>query len=270
MIPILQIDAFTAVAFKGNPAAVCLLDEAKPAAWMQEVAAEMNLAETAFVVPRQGDDGFDLRWFTPKVEVPLCGHATLASAHALWETGRLAASQAARFHTLSGVLTAHRAGDRIEMDFPALRNRSAELPPLLQEALSVTPRTVRVSWRNDGTDGNYLAELETEAAVRELQPNFDLLRRFNQAGVIVTARGDGAPYDFISRYFACHVGVDEDPVTGSAHCLLTPYWAEQLGRTELKAYQASARGGEVNVRLNGDRVILGGAAVTVLRGHLVC
>lgn len=269
-IPILQIDAFTRAAFRGNPAAVCLLDEAKPAAWMQSVAAEMNLSETAFVVPRQSGDGFDLRWFTPALEVPLCGHATLASAHALWETERLSAAQAARFHTLSGLLTARRAPDVIEMDFPALYTRPAELPPLVLQALSTTPRAVQVSWRSDSTDGNYVVELETETVVRELKPDFNLLRQFTKAGVIVTARSNGAPYDFVSRYFACHVGIDEDPVTGAAHCILTPYWAEQLGKNELQAYQASARGGAVNVRLNGDRVILGGAAVTVLRGSLLC
>lgn len=269
-IPILHIDAFTTAAFRGNPAAVCLLNEAKPEAWMQNVAAEMNLSETAFVVPRPAGDGFDLRWFTPTVEVPLCGHATLASAHALWETAALHATQAANFHTLSGLLTARRAQDTIEMDFPALFTRPAALPALIGEALPVTPRHVRVSWRSDGTDGNYLLELATETAVRDLQPDFNLLRQFTKAGVIVTARGDGAPYDFVSRYFACHAGIDEDPVTGSAHCLLAPYWAEQLGKTEFKAYQASARGGQVNVRLNDERVILGGAAVTVLRGSLVC
>lgn len=269
-IPILQIDAFTSEAFRGNPAAVCLLNAAKPANWMQNVAAEMNLSETAFVVPRPAGDGFDLRWFTPTIEVPLCGHATLASAHALWETERLTAAQEARFHTLSGVLTARRANGKIEMDFPALFTRAAELPPLVQEALQVTPRAVRVSWRSDGTDGNYLLELDAEATVRGLKPDFNLLRQFTSAGVIVTARSDGAPYDFVSRYFACYAGIDEDPVTGAAHCLLTPYWAEQLGKTEMKAYQASARGGAVNVRLNGDRVALGGEAVTVLRGSLLC
>lgn len=269
-IPILQIDAFTAEPFKGNPAAVCLLDDSQPAAWMQNVAAEMNLSETAFVVPRQSGDDFDLRWFTPTIEMPLCGHATLASAHALWETGRLAAAKEARFHTLSGLLTARRTGGLIEMDFPALFTRPAELPPLVQEALPVTPRTVRVSWRSDGSAGNYLLELAAEEEVRSLKPNFDLLRKFTTAGVIVTARGDGAPYDFVSRYFACYAGIDEDPVTGGAHCVLTPYWAAQLGKTELQAYQASARGGAVSVRLNGERVVLAGAAVTVLRGHLLC
>lgn len=269
-IPVLQIDAFATEPFKGNPAAVCLLNEAKPAAWMQNVAAEMNLAETAFVVPRQAGDGFDLRWFTPAVEVPLCGHATLASAHALWETERLSTAQEARFHTLSGVLTARRAQGVIEMDFPAIFTRPAALPPLIRKALNVTPRAVQVSWRSDGTDGNYLLELDAEKTVRDLQPDFSRLRQFTNAGVIVTARGDESPYDFVSRYFACYVGIDEDPVTGMAHCMLTPYWAEQLGQTELKAYQASARGGAVNVRLNGDRVALGGSAVTVLRGSLLC
>ncbi len=267
-IPIFQIDAFTSKAFKGNPAAVCLLDEPRPAEWMQSVAAEMNLSETAFVVPRK-DGGFDLRWFTPAIEVPLCGHATLASAHALWEAGRLAQDEEARFHTLSGWLVARRNGDRIEMNFPALFADRAELPKAVEEALEIKPLAVVVNRRKDGADGNYLVELESEATVRNVRPDFEKLRRAVNAGVIITARGDSR-YDFVSRYFACYAGIDEDPVTGSAHCMLAPYWAAKLGKTEMSAYQASARGGEVGVRLDGDRVVLGGDAVTVLRGSLLC
>jgi PhzF family phenazine biosynthesis protein len=267
-IPIFQIDAFTSKAFKGNPAAVCLLDEPRPAEWMQNVAAEMNLSETAFVVPRQ-DGGFDLRWFTPKIEVPLCGHATLASAHALWEAGRLAQDKEARFHTLSGWLIAKRDGDRIEMDFPALFANRAELPKEVEEALDIKPLAVVANRRKDGSDGNFLVELESESAVRDVRPDIEKLRRAVNVGVIITARGD-SKYDFVSRFFACYAGIDEDPVTGSAHCMLAPYWAAKLGKDALSAYQASARGGEVSVTLSGARVILGGIAVTVLRGSLLC
>jgi PhzF family phenazine biosynthesis protein len=267
-IPILHIDAFTSGPFKGNPAAVCLLDEPRPAEWMQNVAAEMNLSETAFVVPRQ-DGGFDLRWFTPKIEVPLCGHATLASAHALWDTGRLAQDKEARFHTLSGWLIASRNGDRIEMDFPALLADLAELPKAVEEALDIKPLAVLANRRKDGSDGNFLVELESESVVRDVKPDFEKLRRAVNVGVIITARGD-SKYDFVSRYFACYAGIDEDPVTGSAHCMLTPYWAAKLGRAEMSAYQASARGGEVTVKFDGHRVILGGNAVTVLRGSILC
>ncbi len=275
-IPIFQIDAFTAEAFKGNPAAVCLLDQSRPgdsSEWMQSVAAEMNLAETAFVTPRAAreageakEEGFDLRWFTPAVEVPLCGHATLASAHALWETGRLAAGAEARFHTQSGLLIARRAGAKIELDFPSLPVHEVALPGEIQEALGATPRFAS----RDNYERNFLLELESEVAVRGLRPNFESLRKRAAAGIIVTARAAASPYDFVSRYFAPYAGIDEDPVTGSAHCSLAPYWAARLGKTEMVGYQASARGGVVGVRLNGDRVILSGEAVTVLRGSWLC
>jgi PhzF family phenazine biosynthesis protein len=250
---------------------------------MQNVAAEMNLSETAFVVPRaaavndgarEGAGEYDLRWFTPAIEVPLCGHATLASAHALWQTERLAETQGARFHTASGVLVCRREGGLIEMDFPALIPQEAELPASLTEALGVTPRKVLRHQRKDGTDGNFLLELDSERTVRGLKPNFEQLRRIADSGIVVTARGDASPFDFVSRYFASYAGIDEDPVTGSAHCMLTPYWAGVLGKAEMMAYQASPRGGHVSVRLvrkdDGDRVFLGGEAVTVLRGSLLC
>lgn len=271
-IPLLQIDAFASQAFKGNPAAVCLLEEAKPADWMQNVGAEMNLAETAFVVPRPalGNEAghYDLRWFTPAIEIPLCGHATLASAHALWQTGRLPETEAAHFHTMSGELICRRTGNLIEMDFPALIAKPATLPDAAIEALNIKPVNVVCHHRLDGSDGNFLIELESETAVRNVKPNFYALGKAADAGFIITARGEA--YDFVSRYFACYAGIDEDPVTGSAHCLLTPYWAKALGKTEMNAYQASARGGEVRVRLAGDRVFLAGEAVTVLSGSLLC
>ncbi|MFN0084793.1 MAG: PhzF family phenazine biosynthesis protein, partial [Blastocatellia bacterium] len=266
--PILHIDAFTREPFGGNPAAVCLMEGPREAEWMQRVAAEMNLSETAFVWPRERGGGFDLRWFTPEIEIPLCGHATLASAHALWETGLLDEGEEARFETMSGPLTCRELDGRIEMDFPALMSIEAKLPRGAKKALGVVPEAVRLHRRANGTDGNYLIELATEADVREAKPDFGALRGFD-AGFIITARGESGR-DFVSRYFAGFAGIDEDPVTGSAHCMLTPYWAEKLGKAEMSAYQASKRGGEIGVRMNGDRVTLIGGAVTVLRGTLAC
>jgi len=258
-----QVDAFTDRAFSGNPAAVCLLPAPRPAEWMQSVAREMNLSETAFLVPRDEPQSFDLRWFTPAIEVELCGHATLASAHVLWETGRLAAAETARFHTLSGVLTAERRED-IELDFPAKPVEEVAPPAGLLEAFGeVTPRFVGKS-RFD-----YLLELETEDLVRRAAPDCARLRTLPVRGVIITAAGDSGPYDFVSRFFAPGAGVDEDPVTGSAHCTLGPYWSGRLGKSSFRAFQASARGGELRVEVAGDRVKLGGRAVTVLRGELV-
>ena len=256
-----QVDAFTDQPFGGNPAAVCILPAARDEQWMRNVAREMNLSETAFL-HRQAD-GFNLRWFTPTVEVALCGHATLASAHVLWEEGHLSADQTARFHTKSGLLTAERKGDWIELDFPATREEPAPAPPGLAEALPV-PFSYVGKNRFD-----YLVELESEDAVRRLEPNFGVLKRIGVRGVIVTSRSNAPAYDFVSRFFAPGAGVDEDPVTGSAHCCLGPFWQQRLGKAEFVAYQASARGGTVRVRVNGDRVILGGQAVTVLRGELV-
>ncbi len=267
-IPILQIDAFTHQPFKGNPAAVCLLDKPEEPGWMQKVAMEMNLSETAFVVPR-ADGGFDLRWFTPTIEVPLCGHATLASSHALWETGKLAADEIARFSTLSGWLTAKRTGETIEMDFPAIFSEPAELPQPLANALGLDPKDVICHRARTKQNGNILLQLKAEESVRELRPDFEFLRGHAASGVIVTARGTSSTYDFVSRFFAGYAGIDEDPVTGSAHCMLGPYWSTRLGKTEMSAYQASARGGEVDVRVLGDRIGLGGRAVTVLRGSLI-
>ena len=259
--PIYQIDAFTDRPFSGTPAGVCLLDAPGDAAWMQLVAREMNLAETAFLCPQA--DGFDLRWFTPAVEIDLCGHATLASAHILWETGRLPEEAEARFHTRSGLLTAQRSGDRIEMDFPATPDRPVDPPKGLVQALGAVPRYVGRS------SFDLLVELESEAWVRDLCPDLLAVRGIDARGVIVTAAAETPGTDFVSRFFAPRVGIDEDPVTGSSHCCLGPYWARRLGKTSLTAYQTSARGGTVYIRLSGDRVCLGGNAVTVFRGEWV-
>ena len=269
--PIYTVDAFTDTPFKGNPAAVCLLDAPQSVEWMLNVAAEMNLAETAFLVERTNagnNDGYDLRWFTPTVEIPLCGHATLASAHILWQTGKLPADATARFHTMSGWLTAQRVGDLIELDFPALASHPAELPDEVIAALGAQPVRATLLKDPSGRDRNYLAEFAEAKTVRELHPSFMQLRSLPY-GVIVTAASDRAEFDFISRYFASAYGIDEDPVTGSAHCALTPYWSAKLGKTEMMAYQASARGGKMQVVLRGDRVLMRGHAVSVVRGTLL-
>ncbi len=258
---IFQVDAFTDKPFAGNPAAVCILSKPRDDAWMQSVAQEMNLSETAFLY--QQSDGFSLRWFTPTVEVSICGHATLASAHVLWETGLLSPKEQARFHTRSGLLTATRSDGGIEMDFPASPERPAEAPPGLTEALGVTPEYVG---RNEF---DYLLQVDSEETVRELAPDFGLLSNVHTRGVMVTAQADSAEYDFVSRFFAPGSGIDEDPVTGSAHCCLGPFWEGRLGKSEFIAYQVSQRGGIVRVRVAGERVYLGGNAVTVLRGKLV-
>ena len=261
--PIVQVDAFADRPFAGNPAAVCVLDAPREPGWMQSVATEMNLSETAFL-ERQDDGGYALRWFTPACEVDLCGHATLASAHVLWQDGHLAPDAEARFQTRSGLLTARRDGEWIWLDFPALPpTLLAEPPAGWAEALDAAPVAVGRS-RFD-----YIVELDSEDVVRALRPDLRAVKAMGARGVIVTARGAAGEFDFVSRFFAPGAGVDEDPVTGSAHCVLTPYWAEKLGKTEMTAYQASARGGVVRVRLAGDRVHLGGQAVTVLRGELV-
>lgn len=261
--PIVQIDAFTSAPFGGNPAGVCLLPGDRDPNWMQLVAREMNLAETAFLRPR-GDGSYDLRWFTPAVEVELCGHATLASAHLLYQDGHIAKDAVARFHTLSGLLTARlQENDAIELDFPAAAPDLFTPPNSLAEALGAAPVAVsknRMDW---------LVELESDATVRQLQPNLERIAALPARGVIVTARSDDPAYDFVSRFFGPAVGVPEDPVTGSAHCGLAPYWGARLGRSTMVGYQASVRGGVVGVELAGDRVRLRGHAVTVLRGNLL-
>jgi len=258
---IYQVDAFTDTPFTGNPAGVCVLPDPRDDAWMQKVAREMNLSETAFLKERA--DGYSLRWFTPAVEVELCGHATLAAAHILWETGLLARHQPARFHTLSGLLTAERRGEAIELDFPATPDEPAEAPEGLADILGAKV----VNFRSSRFD--HLVELESEAAVRALQPDFTRLKSLPVRGLMVTSRAASPDFDFVSRFFGPAVGIDEDPVTGSAHCCLGPYWSRRLGKTEMRAYQASARGGTVGVAVMGDRVRLRGQAVTVLAADLL-
>lgn len=266
--PIAIIDAFASGPFRGNPAAVCMLEEERDAEWMQAVAAEMNLSETAFLVADE-DGGYRLRWFTPAVEVDLCGHATLAAAHYLWENESLAASEQARFRTASGLLTASRMEEGIALDFPAERPVPIAAPEELIQGLGLIPRYVGRN-RMD-----FVVEVDSEETVRSLRPDYALLARVEARGIIVTskgggisANGEGIPYDFVSRAFFPASGVNEDPVTGSAHCALAPYWQRRLRKDDFVAYQASARGGELHVALNGDRVILRGQAVTVLNGSL--
>jgi PhzF family phenazine biosynthesis protein len=259
---VVQVDAFASKPFSGNPAAVVVLEKPLDARWMQNVALEMNLAETAFLVRRQ-DGAFDLRWFTPAVEVDLCGHATLASAHVLWEDGHLEPKSQARFHTKSGILTADRRNGSIVLDFPATPARETEPPDGLVGALGVSARFV-------GKNAfDYLVEVESEAAVRAASPDFGSLAGVKARGIIVTARASSPGFDFVSRFFAPAAGINEDPVNGSAHCTLGPFWAERHGKTSFVAYQASPRGGVVEVEVKGDRILLGGQAVTVLRGELV-
>ena len=286
------VDAFARHPFSGNPAAVCLLQRPAPEQWMQALANEINLSETAFLVPEQvtaperawpvrdggtaspspadPEPAFALRWFTPVTEVELCGHATLASAHVLWETGTLGSDQPARFLTMSGPLTATRIGEWIEMDFPATPAEEAELPPGLLQALGLVERPVFFG----ATRFDYFLEVESEAMLRDLSPDFKRLRELGVRGLIVTSRSHGPAghpdqsYDFVSRFFAPGFGIDEDPVTGSAHCSLGPYWSRKLGKPELVGFQASARGGIVRVRPRGERVTLAGMAVTIMRGEL--
>lgn len=260
---LIQVDAFTNTPFSGNPAAVCLLNKSQEDIWMQKVAQEMNLSETAFILPQA--DGFNLRWFTPAVEVPLCGHATLASAHVLWSEGHLASNQAAHFHTKSGLLIARKQGNWIELNFPANPSVEITAPPELNQALGVPLKSV---WQNSL---GYLVEVESAEIVTQLQPNFELLKTLSISDVIVTTQGDSnSEYDFISRFFAPGLGINEDPVTGAAHCCLAPFWRNKLLKEQFLAYQASNRGGVVKVHYDGGkRVFLSGQAVTVMRGNLI-
>jgi PhzF family phenazine biosynthesis protein len=258
-VTIVQVDAFTSKPFAGNPAAVCVLDAPADEDWMRHIALEMNLSETAFLHPENG--GYRLRWLTPAVEVDLCGHATLASAHVLWEDNHIAPDAEARFHTRSGLLTCKRSGGWIEMDFPAKLAEPADAPPQLSEALGTD---LLYTGRNQF---DYLVEVRDESTLRALKPNHHLLRQLPVRGVIATSRG--TDYDFVSRFFAPGSGIDEDPVTGSAHSALAPFWSKRLGKQEMTGFQASARGGVVRVRMTGDRVSIAGQAVTVLRGDLL-
>ncbi len=262
-IRIVQVDAFTNKPFSGNPAAVCVLSKPAPDEWMRHVAREMNLSETAFLTPHDAG-GFSLRWFTPAVEVALCGHATVASAHVLWEDGHLPAGQQACFHTRSGVLTADQRGDWIELDFPAVVVKPTPAPPELLPALGID----RAAFVGKNAF-DYLVEVDSEETLRALSPNHSALRQVPVRGVIVTARPGGGEFDFVSRFFAPGSGIDEDPVTGSAHCALGPYWSQRLGKSEFTAFQASARGGVVRVTVKGGRILLGGQAVTVMTGELL-
>jgi PhzF family phenazine biosynthesis protein len=259
-IPLLLVDAFTDRAFAGNPAAVCLLPQWRDDRWLQSLAAEMKQSETAYLVPNA--DGFDLRWFTPAVEVDLCGHATLASAHALWEQGVAVANAPIRFATRSGTLTASRREGQIDLDFPLNAEEKVEPPADLLPALGIEAQYVGKS-RFD-----YLIEVESEAVLRKISPDFRRLAQAPVRGTIVTSRSSDPRFDFVSRFFAPACGIDEDPVTGSAHCCLAGYWQKRLGKTEFTAYQASPRGGVVRLRVINDRVILGGHAVTVAKGEL--
>lgn len=261
MLEIVQIDAFTDQPFTGNPAAVCLLKE--PAAeWrMQEIAREMNLSETAFLLAHP--DGYDLRWFTPTVEVKLCGHATLASAHLLWESGAVQPDQPILFHTQAGVLTARKEDAWIELDFPTDPVLPIDPPEILSRALGFEPL-----WVGKGRF-DMLVEAPDEKAIRVAQPNLSLLEGIDARGVIITSQAISPRFDFVSRYFAPRIGVPEDPVTGSAHCTLAEFWQQRLQKDELIGYQVSARGGMVRVRPSGERVLLAGRAVTVLRCELL-
>ncbi|MUG97302.1 PhzF family phenazine biosynthesis isomerase [Scytonema sp. UIC 10036] len=260
---ITQVDAFTNTPFAGNPAAVCVLPAPQSEEWMQKVAQEMNLSETAFLVRQE--DGFYLRWFTPTTEVPLCGHATLASSHVLWSEAHLLPDEIARFHTKSGLLIAKKLGSWIELDFPVNYSEQTTAPSALGEALGVPLKTVLQN------SLGYLVEVESEELVRQMQPNFELLKTLPAADIIVTSSTNSdSEFDFVSRFFAPSLGINEDPVTGAAHCCLAPFWRDRLGKNEFLAYQASSRGGILKVRYDGgDRVYLAGQAVTVLRGELL-
>ncbi|MFA4957103.1 MAG: PhzF family phenazine biosynthesis protein [Candidatus Methanoperedens sp.] len=260
MTLIYHVDAFTNHPFAGNQAAVCILSEPAQEHWMQKVAQEMNLSETAFLC-RQAD-GFDLRWFTPTVEIDLCGHATLASAHVLWEEGYLKPDHKAYFHTRSGLLTAMRKGEWIELDFPAEPQVQITLPPDLAKALGVTLKYV------GKTRFDYLVEVDSEETVRNLKPDFALLKKFPIRGVIVTSIAASKGYDLYPVFFAPAIGINEDPVTGSAHCCLGPFWKERLNKNEFVACQVSFRGGVIRVRVGEKRVYIGGQAVTIVRGEL--
>ncbi|MEX2026724.1 MAG: PhzF family phenazine biosynthesis protein [Pirellulaceae bacterium] len=260
-LPYYLVDAFTDRLFAGNPAVVCPLPKWPDTAWLQLVAREMNQSETAFLVENR--DGFDLRWFTPKVEVDLCGHATLASAFALWHAGMATQGQTIRFSTRSGILTATSRGEEIELDFPLKPEEPAAAPVGLAEALGIEPVYIG---RNQF---DYLVEISSASVLRQMNPDFARLATVECRGTIVTARSDDPRYDFLSRFFAPQAGINEDPVTGSAHCCLAGFWARRLTKNFLVGYQASPRGGTVRVTLSGERVLLGGRAVLVSRGELL-
>ncbi|MDA2920775.1 PhzF family phenazine biosynthesis protein [Desulfobacterota bacterium AH_259_B03_O07] len=259
-IPFFHVNAFTDKHFSGNPAGVCILEGPMEDSWMQNVARELNFADTAFL--NKKGEGFNLRWFTPEVEIDLCGHATLASAHILWEKGYLKRGERALFYTRSGLLTADLKDNWIEMDFPEESAKQVSPPSFVTKAIGVIPRYVGKN-RFD-----YLVEVNSEKDLRQLRPDLSLIKKIPVRGVIVTSVADSKEYDFVSRFFAPAVGIDEDHVTGSAHCCLGPYWRYRLDKDEFSAYQASPRGGKIRIRLSGDRVLLIGQAVTFLCGEL--
>ena len=256
-----QVDSFTLNAFKGNPAGVCLLTHPVEAEWMQNVAAEMNVAETAFILKTQ--DHFDLRWFAPKSEVELCGHATLASAHILWQEGICHPAEQIQFKTLSGTLIANKVQNKIELDFPTTPVKEISDKSTLER---VVAQNILYAGKNRF---DFLVQLDGEEKIRNFNPDFEKIKSLGNRGLIITSRADSGNYDFVSRFFAPTIGIDEDPVTGSAHCTLGPFWQDRLQKSEFLGYQASARGGEVNVKVQNDRAILGGQAVTVFRGDII-
>jgi len=261
MIPTYHVDSFAERPFEGNPAAVCLTDESKPAAWLQAVAAEMNLSATAFVRPLES--GFELRWFAPKSELELCGHGTLAAAHIVWATGNAANGERIRFHTKSGVLTCEQASGFIELDFPSTPIIPEESSNALVEAIGIEPSF------SGRTKFDKFLLFDSEDAIRNMNPDFDKLASIpGTRGIIVTSLSKDPRFDFVSRFFSPSIGLNEDPVTGSAHCALAPFWSTRLGKSAMTGFQASRRGGTVRVTPNGDRVILGGKAITVMQGKL--
>jgi PhzF family phenazine biosynthesis protein len=262
---IYQVDAFTDQAFRGNPACVCIMDENRTDSWMQSFSAEMNLSETAFLVKQQ--NGYSLRWFTPKKEVQLCGHATLATAHILWSESYLRPDEEARFDTKSGLLTARLSEGWIELDFPARYIEPTEPNPALNQALGLKP--ICTSKKEVPQGDYYLLEAESEEAVRKLSPDFIALSKLGIRAALVTSRAQTPECDFVSRYFAPGIGVNEDPVTGSAHCYLAPYWGKKLNKTKLVGKQVSARSGMVGCEWQGERVVLKGQAITIFRGDLL-
>ncbi len=257
---IFHVDTFTEKIFSGNPAGVCILTSPGDDIWMQNLAMEMNLSETAFLEKK--GDGYNLRWFTPRCEVDLCGHATLASAHCLWEEGYIDEKSEARFHTRSGLLTARKADGRIELNFPR-EEEMASTPPL--DLINGIGVKILYTGKNRM---DYIIEVESENSVREMVPDFDILKKVDTRGIIVTASSKSREYDFVSRFFCPKLGINEDPVTGSAHCCLGPYWQKKLNKDSFTALQVSARGGVVRVRVAGERVYLGGSAVTLFAADL--
>jgi len=261
MIEIFQVDAFTNKAFSGNPAAICILKEPKEEGFMQSLAKEMNLSETAFLLEKE--DGYSLRWFTPSMEIDLCGHATLASAYVLWENGNLSRDKEAKFYTKSGILKAKIVDNWIQLDFPALSQEPFDPPKGLIEALGIEPIYIGKS------KSNYLIQVESEDEVRNMKPNYNEIMNIPMHGVMVTSISKSPEYDFVSRFFAPEAGIFEDPVTGSAHCCLGPFWKGKLGKDTFMAYQASHRGGRLKVQVADDRVLLSGEAVMIFRGELL-